>query len=179
MIDRRTPVLPPHVEDTVQAIAQVHLEHHRRATPVQRVVDRLTGFVGRPRFVGLLTGAFSIWIAVNLALQMLDREPLDPLPFQWLELFATLLALFISVLILITQSRENELTERREQLTLQLSILAERKSAKIIGLLEELRRDIPIIPDRVDTEADDMAMAADTEAVLKAIHETHESDIER
>lgn len=178
MTDRRTPVLPPHVEDTVQAIAHVHLEHQRRATPVQRVVDRMTSFVARPRFVGLLTGAFSIWIAVNLALHLLDREPLDPLPFPWLELFATLLALFISVLILITQSRENELTERREQLTLQLSILAERKSAKIIGLLEELRRDIPGIRDRVDAEADEMAMAADTEAVLKAIHETHENDVE-
>lgn len=176
-MDKRAPILPPHIEDTVQAIAQVHLEHHRRATPVQRAVDRMTRFVGRPRFVGLMTAAFAIWIALNLALHLLHQEPLDPSPFPWLETFATLLALYISVLILITQRRENELTEHREQLTLELSILSEKKGAKIIELLEELRRDMPSVRERVDAEASEMAKPADPQAVLQAITETH--DVQR
>ena len=178
MADTRAPILPAHIEDTVQAIAEVHLEHHRRATPVQRVVDRMTRFVGRPRFVGLMTAAFLTWIILNLALHLLKREPFDPLPFPWLETFATLLALYISVLILITQRRENELTEHREQLTLELSILSEKKSAKIIELLEELRRDLPGVRDRVDAEASEMAKPSDPQAVLQAITETHDADRE-
>ncbi len=174
MADTRAPVLPPHIEDTVQAIAEVHIEHHRQATAVQRAVDRMTRFVGRPRFVGLMTAAFSTWIGANLALHLLKRDPFDPLPFPWLETGATLLALYISVLILITQRRENELTEHREQLTLELSILSEKKSAKIIELLEELRRDLPSVRGRVDAEANEMAKPSDPQAVLQAITETHD-----
>ena len=178
MADTRAPVLPPHIEDTVQAIAEVHLEHHRRATPVQRAVDRMTRFVGRPRFVGVMTAVFSLWIGLNLALHFVRRAPFDPFPFPWLETFATLLALYISVLILITQRRENELTEHREQLTLELSILSEKKSAKIIELLEELRRDLPSVRGRVDAEADEMARPSDPQAVLQAITETHDPERE-
>ena len=55
-----------------------------------------------------------------------------------------LLALYVTVLILTTQRRDDQLASYREQLTLELAILGEQKSAKIISLLEELRRDILI-----------------------------------
>jgi uncharacterized membrane protein len=48
-------------------------------------------------------------------------------------------------------------------------ILSERKTAKVIQLLEELRRDGAKPRDEADTEADDMARPADPEAVIAAI----------
>ena len=177
-MNKRTPILPAHIDETIQAIAELHLEHQRSATPVQRAVDRMTRFVGRPRFVGLMTAAFAAWIGLNLLLQILGHQAIDPTPFPWLEDVGTLLALYITVLILITQRRENELTERREQLTLELSIIAEQKTAKIIELLEELRRDHPAIHDRVDQEADDMSKHADPQAVLEAIVDRHDETLE-
>jgi hypothetical protein len=39
--------------------------------------------------------------------------------------------------------------------------------------LEEFRRDIPIVDDRVDDQAEAMAEPADPEQVLAAIKETH------
>lgn len=173
MTDKREPILPAHIESTVQAIAEVHLDHQRTATTVQRAVDRMTKFVGRPRFVGLMTMSFAAWIAVNVILQSTGHDAFDPAPFPWLEGIGTLLALYITVLILITQRRENELTEHRQQLTLELSILSEQKTAKIIELIEELRRDHPGIKDRVNQEADEMSSHADPQAVLEAIKETH------
>ena len=172
----RPPILPAHIEDTVQAIAEVHLQHHRQSTPVQRAVDWMTGIVGRPRFIVAMTLAVIAWIAVNLLLRLAGREAFDEPPFQWLEDVGTLVALYITVLILITQRRENLLTEQRGQLTLELSILAEQKSAKIIQLLEEMRRDSPHIVDRVDAEADEMSSHADPQAVLEAIKDTHRPD---
>ena len=44
-------------------------------------------------------------------------------------------------LILATQRRENQLAQLREQLNLELAILSEQKTAKVIQLLEESRRD--------------------------------------
>ena len=83
-----------------------------------------------------------------------------------------LLALYVTVLILTTQRREDQLAGYREQLTLELAILGEQKSAKIIALLEEMRRDSPHLQNRVDEEAEAMAVAADPQAVLDAIKET-------
>jgi uncharacterized membrane protein len=73
------------------------------------------------------------------------------------------------MLILVTQRRQDKLSERRAQLTLELAIIADRKNAKIIALLEELRRDHPDVPNRRDTESDEMAKAEDPQSVLAAI----------
>ena len=83
-----------------------------------------------------------------------------------------LLALYVTVLILTTQRREDQLAGYREQLTLELAILSEQKSAKIIALLEEMRRDSSSLTNRVDEEAVAMAVAADPQAVLDAIKES-------
>ncbi len=91
-----------------------------------------------------------------------------------MELVATCSALVMSVLILSTQRREDVLAEQRAVLTLELAMLNERKSAKIISLLEELRRDSPAIADRVDRESEAMAKAADPESVLSAIQQQRE-----
>jgi uncharacterized membrane protein len=79
------------------------------------------------------------------------------------------------VLILATQRREDQLAQRRELLILELAILAEQKTAKVIQLLEESRRDNPLIRNRVDPEAEAMAQPADPKSVLDAITETHVS----
>ena len=77
------------------------------------------------------------------------------------------------ILILATQQREYQLAQLREQLTLELAILSEQKTAKVIQLLEESRRDNPLIRDRVDQEAEAMAQPADPQSVLDAIKEIH------
>ena len=80
----------------------------------------------------------------------------------------------MTALILTTQRREDQLAGHREQLTLELAILSEQKSAKIIELLEEMRRDDPSLKNRVDHEAAAMSTPADPQAVLDAIKDSHE-----
>ena len=169
-----TPILPAHIEDTVQSIARLHAEHYQQATRLQRIVDRMTSLVGRPSFVGLLTALVLGWMLANLGAAWLGHEPVDPPPFAWLQGVVGLMALYITVLILATQRREDQLAGHREQLTLELAILSEQKSAKIIELLEEMRRDDPSLRNRVDHEAAAMSMPADPQAVLDAIKDSHE-----
>jgi uncharacterized membrane protein len=165
--------LPAHVEETVRSIARLHAEHHRQATPIQRAVERLTALVGRPRFIGALTIFVAFWFAANLTLQAFGLKAFDPPPFNGLAMLASLVALYVTVMILATQRRENALAQRREQLTLELAILSEQKTAKTIQLIEEMRRDSLNLRDRVDEEAEAMAIPADTIVVLEAIRETH------
>ena len=169
-----TPILPAHIEDTVQAIARLHAEHYQQDTRLQRIVDRMTALVGRPSFVGLLTGAVLVWMLANLGAAWFCLEPVDPPPFAWLLGIVGLMALYMTALILATQRREDQLAGHREQLTLELAILSEQKSAKIIELLEEMRRDDPSLRNRVDHEAAAMSLPADPQAVLDAIKDSHE-----
>ena len=134
-MDAATPILPAHIEETIRSIAQLHAEHHRNATSLQRLVDRLTAFVGRPRFIGILSVCVIVWIGGNLAADFVGRTPFDPPPFAWFDGIVSLGALYIALLILTTQRRQDQLAQHREQLTLELAIVSEQKAAKIIELL--------------------------------------------
>jgi uncharacterized membrane protein len=81
-------------------------------------------------------------------------------------------SLCLVILVLSRQRREDELDRQRDLLSLELAILSEQKTAKIIELLEELRRDSPQLPDRVDSEADQMAKPSDTKSVIGVIQDS-------
>ena len=168
-----TPILPAHIEDTVPAIARLHADPHEASGRLQRGLDRMTAWIGRPGAIAALSVAIAAWILGNLLLAALGRRPLDVPPFSWLQTALGVMALYVTLFILATQRRADELAGYREQLTLELAILGEQKSAKIIALLEEMRRDHPLLRNRVDEEAAQMAVAADPQAVLDAIKESH------
>jgi uncharacterized membrane protein len=169
----RLPILPAHIESTVRSIAELHAQHDQRTTMLQRIVDRTTAWVGRPAFIGVLTAFVLSWVLGNLVISWSGQEPWDPPPFAWLASVLSLMALYMTVLILATQRHDDELASHREQLTLELAILSEQKSAKIIELLEELRRDSPHLANRHDAEAGAMSKPADPQAVLEAVVDTH------
>ena len=166
-----TPILPAHIEDTVAAIAKVHADHHLQTGKLQRLVERVTRWIGRPNFIAGLTTIIVLWIGGNILAPAAGLKAWDEPPFVWLETAVSLLALYVTLIILTTQRRDDELASYREQLTLELAILGEQKSAKIIALLEEMRRDSPTLRNRIDHEATAMSVAADPQAVLDAIKE--------
>jgi uncharacterized membrane protein len=169
-----TRILPAHIEETIQAIARLHAEHRFEAGRLQRAVDRSTAWLGRPSSIGIVTLCVVIWVFGNSIAAGLGRKPWDPPPFNWLQGALALMALYVTLFILTTQRRDDELASYREQLTLELAILGEQKAAKIISLIEELRRDDPHLRNRVDEIAAAMSIPADPQVVLDAIKESAE-----
>ena len=84
------------------------------------------------------------------------------------------MSLNMGILILTTQRRADRLASRREQMTLELALLSEHRTAKIIALIEELRFDSPNVRNRVDEVANAMASPADAHSVLAAIEDTRD-----
>lgn len=166
-----SPELPAHIEETVQMMAKLHAQHYSAATPLQKFAEKLTVQAARPSFTVAITSIVFGWIALNLLLQSMGLHAPDTPPFSWLQGAVTLTALYMTSLILTTQRREDQLASHRAQLTLQLGILSEKKSAKIIELLEEIRRDSPRLANRVDEDAEALSMPADPKLVLDAIKE--------
>ena len=154
-----------HVEDSIESLNALHREHHQSASALQNGIDRITDLLGRPIFALMLAGSVAAWIVLA------SRSPkgIHGPTFAWLELSATLAALFVAILILVTQRREYQLSERRAQLTLQLAMLADKKTAKLVALIEELRRDMPTVRDRLDEETAAMEKPTDPREVLDAI----------
>jgi uncharacterized membrane protein len=63
----------------------------------------------------------------------------------------------------------SRLADRHAHLDLQVNLLTEEKTSKIIALLEELRRDMPDVRNKTDHEAEELSRHADAKAVLSAI----------
>jgi uncharacterized membrane protein len=161
--------LADHVDRSMEAIAKVHRAHAQSAGPLQRFAERATALAARPASIGcgaLLAGG---WMAWNVWVGRHGRHAPDPPPFAWLELAASLAGMGLAALILTTQRRANLLEDQRSQLILELALLNEQRSAKLVALLEELRRDSPQITDRVDLESEAMARPTDTEGILEEI----------
>ncbi len=165
--------LPIHVDANVQAIARLHAAHANSATPAERVLESIMAFLGRPAFAGTLTVFVFGWIAIDLW-RPHGGAAFDPPPFPWLGIILALLAVYMTAVVLIVQRRAQRLGDHREQLMLQLALLSDQKTAKLIALLEELRRDDPLIRNRPDHLAAELTRPANPETVLDAIRESHE-----
>jgi uncharacterized membrane protein len=169
--DRRPPPGPPIGPEAARTTARLRAEHKHETSLSQHAVDRLTAVVGLPGFVAALTISMALWVSGNVVGRLLGLWVVDPPPFVWLQGAVTTGALYVAILILTTQRREEELSSQRGQLMLELAILNDQKSSKIIELLEEFRRDNPMIADRVHNEAQAMSMPSDHRAVMDTIKE--------
>jgi uncharacterized membrane protein len=144
----------------------------------QRWIERLTAALGRPMCVYLVIAGASLWVGFNMLSARLGMTPLDRPPFPWMQGVVSLCALLTTITILTSENRQTREAEERAHLDLQINLLAEQKIAKVIDLLEELRRDMPTVRDRVDKVAETMKEPVDPRAVLAAIKETFETAVE-
>jgi uncharacterized membrane protein len=80
----------------------------------------------------------------------------------------------MTTMVLTTQNRQAKQAERRAELDLQVNLLSEQKITKVIALFEELRRDMPAVPNRDDPVATAMTHAVDPHDVISALESTFE-----
>lgn len=138
----------------------------------QRAVERATALLGRPRTLYFLLVVVVSWIAFNGFPPDHLNPPPDPPPFFWLQGAIAFTSLLLTTLVLITQNRQSRHAEERAHLELQVNLLAEEKVTKLIALVEELRRDLPMVHDRLDPEAERLQHAVDPHAVLEVLEST-------
>jgi uncharacterized membrane protein len=164
--------LPEHVDHNIQMIAALFAGVEQQVGRHQLAIERMTDAFGRPGTTYALAIAIVAWICANVLVQHFGFHSLDPPPFVWLQGAACIAALLIAVTILTTQNRVAKLTQQRAHLDLQVNLIAEEKIAKLIALVEELRRDLPSVADRRDSLADAMTKAVDVYAIAVELEST-------
>jgi uncharacterized membrane protein len=168
------PAVPPHVAETLETIAELHKKAERAVPRHQRSIEATTEVLGRPSTVYILAGGVVLWVVVNVVLPRVGVRPPDAPPFAWLQTASSVGALLMAAMVLSTQNRQRKPAEERERLDLHVNLLAEQKLAKLIALIEELRRDMPNVSNRVDSLAEAMTHAVDPNAVADALKHTLE-----
>jgi uncharacterized membrane protein len=150
------------------------LQHRRRseekdATIEERIAEAITRFTGSMRFVYLHVGLFGFWVVANLG--WVPGVPAWDPSFVVLAMVASVEAIFLSTFVLISQNRMAAAADKRADLDLQISLLAEHEVTRLVTL-------VAAIADRmgVETEADadleEITLDVAPEAVLDELEAT-------
>src|SRR5205814_180350 len=99
-------------------------------SPMQVFARTLTEKAATTGFFIFHAVAFSIWIVWNLGIGGLPQ--FDPFPYGLLTMIVSLEAIFLSLFVLMTQSRESTIAELREEMTLQVNLRIEEEVTKTL-----------------------------------------------
>ena len=167
-------------EQDVQTVAEIHSRAEQAVGRPQRLVESVTTTLGRPLIIAVILAGVTMWIVFNLMWCVAcHRHPIDPPPFVWLQGVVGLMALLLTTAVLITQNRLGKMAERRALLDLQVNLLVEQKVAKLIALVEELRRDLPSVHNRSDSMAEAMTHPIDPHAMIANLDAQVQHNLER
>jgi len=161
------------ITQNVESIAEFYKREHKKASLSQRIVEAISDVVARPIFLVCIVSFVTLWILANIGARPMHMVEFDPPPFFWLQGIVSLLSILATTVVLIRQERFANLEERREQLDLQVNLLTEQKTTKLINLIEELRKDMPMVKDRHDPESEAMQQPTDPHRVLAEMDEVH------
>jgi uncharacterized membrane protein len=156
------------IEKNILALLQHERQHARTASLQERIADRVTAFAGSMPFVYAHLVGFGSWIAINVL-----PQPWVP---RWdptlvvLAMAASVEAIFLSTFVLISQNRMAEIAERRAHLNLQISLLSEHETTRMMALVSAIASRLEVRTE-VDAEVRELQRDVEPETVLSRIEE--------
>ena len=164
------------ISQNIEAVLGFYTREEQKIGRWQRILERISGLIGQPAIFGFILLFVALWMLANTVLRQFGMAEFDPAPFSWLQGIVGLGALLTATVVLTKQNRLAKLAEQREHLDLKVTLLTEQKAAKLIDLLEELRRDLPNVSNRHDPEAAALQQSMNPDLVLAALDERSEPD---
>jgi uncharacterized membrane protein len=159
----------------VDRVLTLEAVDHQKATTADRVADAITGFSGSIKFVWITVLIVGGWVTLNLTLPKADR--IDPFPFPLLTLVLSVEAIFLAIFILMSQNRAAQISEKRSQLDLQLTMLSEQENTKMLLMLEQIGRAVGA--ETGDADVGVLAQATRPEALAEQIDRAAEATQQR
>ena len=164
----KPPGLGTVLERNIRALQRRRRREVAAAGFEQRLADAITRFTGSMPFVYLHLVLFGLWIAINLG--AIPAIPSFDPSFVILAMAASVEAIFLATFVLISQNRMAAEAEKRAELDLQISLLAEHEVTKLITLVSSIADRMGIETEK-DPELPELAQNVAPEIVLDEIEE--------
>ncbi|HEX9931646.1 MAG TPA: DUF1003 domain-containing protein [Allosphingosinicella sp.] len=173
----KAPTVPPPQPGSLNRALERNiaaLERRRRGEAAaaprnERMAQAISDFAGTMTFVYLHLVLVALWIAINLGWLPVVR-PFDE-SLVVLAMVASVEAIFISTFVLISQNRMAAQAEKRAELDLQISLLAEHEITKLVAMVDAITDHLGI-GHEAKGEVDELKRDVAPEAVLDAIDST-------
>jgi len=135
----------------------------KEATVEERLAEAITRFTGSMRFVYLHLVIFGFWIVANLG--WIPGVPAWDSSFVVLAMIASVEAIFLSTFVLISQNRMAAAADKRADLDLQISLLAEHEVTRLVTLVSGIA-DRMGVRTEADADLDEITEDVAPDAVL-------------
>jgi len=168
---RPAPTVPPPeppglasvLERNIRALEERRRREEKEASREEKLAAAITRFTGSMRFVYLHLALVAAWVAVNVG--VIPGVPRFDPTFVILATAASVEAIFLSTFVLISQNRQAAIAERRAELDLQISLLAEHEITRTLGLVSAMAQKMGV-EESADPELHELKQNVAPEAVL-------------
>ena len=92
---------PAHINQNIESIAAFYVSEEQKIGRSQRPLERLSDFLGRPLYLGLMLGFVALWMLASIFAQQLGLKQIDPAPFYGMHLMLSLGAVITATVVLI------------------------------------------------------------------------------
>jgi uncharacterized membrane protein len=162
------PGLSSVLERNISALSERRKREETDATAQEKLAEAITRFTGSMLFVYIHLAIFGFWIVANLG--WIPGVPQWDESFVVLAMWASVEAIFLSTFVLISQNRMQAAADKRADLDLQISLLAEHEITKLATLVAAVADHIGVSTE-IDEELDEITRDVAPEAVLDEIEE--------
>jgi len=154
----------------IEAIAKLEHDALDRRTPTERVSDAMTKLVGNVGFLAAHLILITIWSLVNVHV-IPGLKAFDPFPFGILALVVSSESVFLTIFVLISQSRMARQSERRSHLDLQVGMLSEQELTTILQMLQKLCQQMGVNVDSSKQEVQSFSKTTDVHKLASELED--------
>ena len=154
----------------IDAIAKLEHDALDRRTPTERVSDVITKLVGNVGFLMAQLLLVTGWCLLNLHV-IPGLKAFDPFPFGVLALVVSSESVFLTIFVLISQSRMARQSERRSHLDLQVGMLSEQELTTILQMLQKLCQHMGVNVDSSKQEVQSFSKTTDVHKLASELED--------
>jgi uncharacterized membrane protein len=161
--------IPEPVAQNIVAIRQWRERRRSSQSTSDKLASAISRFAGSMPFVYIHILLFGGWIAANLG--WIPGAPQWDPSLVMLAMVASVEAIFLSAFVLINQNQMTAEAEQRAELDLQVSLLAERETTRILTLVQAIASQMGVEAGQ-GGDLDELRRDTDPDAILDAVSES-------
>ena len=131
-----------------------------KRTTTEKVADWMTSSFGTVTFLVINILFFGVWLLINTG-YLGGIDGFDVFPFSLLTTIVSLEAIILAIFVLISQNRSMKVDDLREEIHLQINLIAEKEITKVMKMVALL----------LEKQGIDIAQDPELQRLLKPISE--------